>query len=324
MLLATGGAALFEMVGLKADLGALILGILLSKHNKASELSKTLYSFKDLFLIAFFINIGLSGDPSLDHVLLALALSIFIIVKVVLFFWLLIKTRLRARTSFLTSLSLANYSEFGLIVGAIGVSKGWMSSDWLLVIAIALAITFMLASPLNSAAHHLYSNYRDWLKQWESNVRIVNELPVDTQDASVLVFGMGRIGQGVYEDLNTHYPDAVTGVDFNTQVYQKHKQQGLKIIYGDVMDQDFWSKINLQKIKIVFLNMPEYEKNLFTIQQLKERGFNGFIAVIAMYEEHMDELKEAGASAVYNFYSEAGIGFAEHVRHNLLDTELLK
>jgi len=324
LLLATGGAAIFEMVGMKADLGALIFGILLAKHVKAAELSKTLYSFKDLFLVAFFVNIGLSGDPSIDHVILALILSVFMFVKVALFFWLLVKTRLRARTSFLASLSLANYSEFGLIVGAIGVNNGWMSSDWLLIIAIALAITFVLASPLNSAAHHLYSRYREWLKRRESDVRIINELAVDTRDAMGLVFGMGRIGLGVYNDLNTHYPGMITGIDFDARVYQEHKKMGLQVIYGDVMDKDFWSKLSLDGIKVVFLNLPEYEKNLFTIEQLKEKNYQGFIAAIAMYEEHMDELKQAGASAVYNFYSEAGIGFAEHVRHNLLDVELIK
>ncbi len=322
LLLAAGGAALFEIVGMKADLGALIFGILMARHGKAAELSKTLYSFKDLFLVAFFINIGLSGDPSLDHVILALALSLLMFVKVVLFFWLLVKTRLRARTAFLSSLSLANYSEFGLIVGAIGVVNGWMSSDWLLIIAIALAMTFVLASPLNSAAHHLYTNYRVRLKRWESDVRIINELPVDTYGASGLVFGMGRIGLGVYEDLNTHYPGMVTGIDFNTRIYSEHKKLGRQVIYGDVMDQDFWSKLNLKDIKVVFLNLPEYEKNLFTIEQLKEKNYTGMIAAIAMYDEHMDELKQAGATAVYNFYSEAGIGFAEHVRHNLLDIEL--
>ncbi|TFG44384.1 MAG: potassium transporter Kef, partial [Syntrophobacterales bacterium] len=57
------GAGGFELVGLKPDLGALVMGILLAGHPKADGLAKVLLSFKDLFLVGFFLNIGLSGTP---------------------------------------------------------------------------------------------------------------------------------------------------------------------------------------------------------------------------------------------------------------------
>ena len=72
---------------------------------------------------------------------------------------------MRARTAFLVSLSLANYSEFGLIVGTIGVALGWLDSGWLVVLAIALALSFMLAAPANSMAHGLYAR---WAKPVEA------------------------------------------------------------------------------------------------------------------------------------------------------------
>lgn len=318
LLLAVGGAALFEIVGMKADLGALIFGILLAQHNKSAEVSKTLYNFKDLFLVGFFVNIGLSGSPTVESLIMASILSLFMFAKVLLFFWLSLHTRLRARTSFLTSLSLANYSEFGLIVGAIGVANGWMSNEWLITIAIALAMTFVIASPLNATAHELYAQYSVKLRRWQSEKRLNDELPVDVSGAKILVFGMGRIGTGVYEDLNYHFPDTVTGIDFNTGVFEEHEDEKRKVVYADVMDKDFWGTIVLHEVSMVFLNLPDFEKNLFTVTQLKEKGFHGHIAAIAMYDNEISLLKAAGADAVYNFYSEAGIGFAEHVRHNLL------
>ncbi|MCU7800766.1 MAG: cation:proton antiporter [gamma proteobacterium symbiont of Lucinoma myriamae] len=321
LLLAVGGAALFEIVGMKADLGALIFGILLAKHSKASEVSKTLYNFKDLFLVGFFVNIGLSGEPTIDNVMMAGILSILMLAKVVLFFWLLIKTHLRARTAFLSSLSLANYSEFGLIVGAIGVSNGWMSNEWLITIAIALAMTFVIASPVNAAAHELYARYSRKIRHLQVEKRLKDELPVDISGASILVFGMGRIGTGVYDDLNYHFPDKVKGIDFNTAVFYEHEANKRNVAYADVMDKDFWGKISLKDVSMVFLNLPDFEKNLFSVTQLKEKGFQGQISSIALYDSEISLLKEAGAAAVYNFYSEAGIGFAEHVRHNLMNVE---
>ncbi|MFK5892309.1 MAG: cation:proton antiporter [Pseudomonadota bacterium] len=324
LLLAVGGATLFEIVGMKADLGALIFGILLANHSKAKEVSKTLYNFKDLFLVGFFVNIGLSGNPTVENLVMAGILSFLMFFKTILFFWLLVKTHLRTRTSFLTSLSLANYSEFGLIVGAIGVTNGWMSNEWLITIAIALAMTFVIASPLNATAHNLYSQYSTWLRRWQTEVRLEDELPVDVSDSSILVFGMGRVGRGVYEDLNYHYPDQVTGIDFDDSAHKAHLLAKRKSIYADVMDKDFWAKIDLTDISMVFLNLPDFNKNIFTVSQLKEKGFKGNIAVIAMYEEEIEPLKEAGATAVYNFYSEAGLGFAEHVRHQIQKSEQLQ
>ncbi len=89
LILAIGGAGLFEMVGMKADLGALIFGVMLAQHPKALEVSKVLYNFKDLFLVGFFVNIGLSGDPGPENIILAAILSVFVIAKVFFFFWLL-------------------------------------------------------------------------------------------------------------------------------------------------------------------------------------------------------------------------------------------
>ena len=129
LLLALGGARGFELVNMKGDLGALIIGILVASHAKAPELAHSLLGFKDLFLVGFFLTIGLSGAPTLEAVGLAVLLAVLLPLKVSLFFWLLARSRLRARTSLLTSLSLANYSEFGLIVGAIAVGAGWLSGD---------------------------------------------------------------------------------------------------------------------------------------------------------------------------------------------------
>ncbi|MCP3849433.1 MAG: cation:proton antiporter [Gammaproteobacteria bacterium] len=321
LLLAVGGAALFETVGMKADLGALIFGVLLAQHSKSAEVSKTLYDFKDLFLVGFFVNIGLSGSPSVENLIIAGILSCVMLAKVFLFFWLFTKTNLRARTSFLSSLSLANYSEFGLIVGAIGVSNGWMSSSWLITIAIALAMTFVIASPLNAAAHIIYARYSDKLTHWQSQKRIQDEVPVDISGAKYLVFGMGRIGTGVYKDLSYHFPDQVKGVDFDTVIYKEHNDARRNIIYADVMDKDFWATIDLNEVDTIFLNLPDFKKNRFTVTQLKEKRFKGHIAAIAMYDDDIQPLKEAGADAVYNFYSEAGVGFAEHVRHKLLNSK---
>ena len=83
-LLPLVGAALFGAVGLKPDLGALVLGMLLAGHEKASELSKALLSFKELFLVAFFLTIGLSATLTVEALLIAVLLVLGLPFKVAL------------------------------------------------------------------------------------------------------------------------------------------------------------------------------------------------------------------------------------------------
>ena len=73
-LLALGGAEVFELVGMKGDLGALVLGVLIADHVKAEEIAKAMLTFKDLFLLGFFLSIGLSGHVSLETLLIAVLL----------------------------------------------------------------------------------------------------------------------------------------------------------------------------------------------------------------------------------------------------------
>jgi predicted Kef-type K+ transport protein len=121
---ALGGAALFEVVGLKGDLGALFVGVLLSSHSKATEVSKALLNFKDLLLLAFFLIIGQSGLPSGDGWLMVLVVCLAITFKPLLYYLLFTRFRLRARTALFSSLVLNNYSEFGLIVMAVAIKSG--------------------------------------------------------------------------------------------------------------------------------------------------------------------------------------------------------
>ncbi|MEM6645098.1 MAG: cation:proton antiporter, partial [Bacteroidota bacterium] len=153
---ALGGAQVFDMFNIKGDLGALMLGVFLAPHRNASGLAKSLLSFKDLFLVGFFLSIGLRGIPDLEMLFMAALLVAVVPLKGALFFGLLTKFRMRSRTSFLSALSLSNYSEFGLIVAAIGAANGWISEAWLITSAVALALSFVAASPVNTAAHALY------------------------------------------------------------------------------------------------------------------------------------------------------------------------
>ena len=79
LLLAMGGAELFEIAGMKGDLGALVAGLLIASHVKADEMAKTMLGFKDLFLLGFFLSIGLSGQLSLQILMIGTLIALVVI-----------------------------------------------------------------------------------------------------------------------------------------------------------------------------------------------------------------------------------------------------
>lgn len=310
------GAGGFELVGLKADLGALILGILMAGHEKSSELAKTLLGLKELFLVGFFLTIGFSGAPSLAAVGVAVLLVLVAPLKVALFFTLLTRFKLRARSSLLGSLTLANYSEFGLIVAAVGANKGWLSAEWLVIIAVALAITFVIAAPLNTAADALYIRYRERLKRFETESRHPDDQPIYPGDATIGIFGMGRLGTKAYDFLHDKYGDTIIGFDFNNDKVRNHQEAGRRVVYGDPTDPDFWTRLSVQpnqSARMVMLAMPKHVSNLNIARQMIEKGYSGMLAATAHFDDQVEELRQAGVHAAFNFYNEAGLGFAEHV-----------
>ena len=312
--LALGGAEIFELVGVKGDLGALILGIMFAAHPKASELSRHLLGFKDLFLVGFFLSIGLSGALHMEEIGIALLLVLLIPLKVMLFFWMLTRFNLRARTSLFTSLSLANYSEFGLIVCAVAVANGWVGSEWLIVIAIALSISYIAAAPLNSRSHQLYERFRERLLSFQSATRIAGEEPIEPEAASILIFGMGHVGTSAYDNLRQRLGDVVLGIDFCPSTVESHNAEGRRVILGSATDTDFWSRIKMDfsKVDLVMLAMPVHSENLFAIEYLKKLDFRGKLAAIAKYPDDIESLKQVGVDSVFNLYTEAGTGFANH------------
>ena len=269
LVLALGGAELFELVGVKDDLGALIMGLLISTHPKSEEMAKSMLGFKDLFLVGFFLTIGLSGQLSLDALIVGVVLIPFIFIKSSLFFALMTRFKLRARTSLLAALNLSNYSEFGLIVAAIGVSKGWIGGEWLVIIAIALSLSFIVAAPLNSMENRIYNLYGVFWRRFQLKERLPDDRIIDTLGATIAVFGMGRVGSGTYERMRELHGDTVVGVDFDAEVIKRHKEKGRNAIHGDPSDADFWDKIDENhNIELVMLALPTPAANLDALSQL--------------------------------------------------------
>ena len=319
LALVVGGAS-FEHVGLSSELGALLLGVLLSNHKRASEMSNALWSLKEIFLVGFFLQIGMTGHPTLELVSYALLLSLLLPLKALLFFFILIRFKLRARTAFLSGLSLATFSEFGLIVAYLGLKNNWLEPQMLTMLAITDAISFAIAAPLNRYAHTLYMRWEKRLQTYETEQRHPDDEPLHLGNSHLLIMGMGRVGTGAYDFL-THRKQRVVGLDSDPGKVEQHREAGRRVLYADAEDPGLWQNLDLGGIYAVLLAMPDSEANSIAARQLRQRGYTGFVSATAMFPEELEKIKKAGADAAYNFYDEVGVGYAEHVWEQLFPDE---
>ncbi len=313
LLLTIGAAVGFDAVGLKPDLGALVAGMLVAHHPRSSELSKSVLSFKHLFLVGFFLTIGMSGLPTLEVMVIAVLLVLAVPLKVALFFLLLARFRLRARTSVLASFVLGNYSEFGLIVAALARQNGWLDDRWLVIMAVAMSLSFVAAAPPNYMVHRIYARLADWLARFESKRHHPDQRPIDIGDVTILIFGLGRVGAGAYDALRDRHGDTVLGVDADSETVEEHRRAGRDVALGDATDQDFWHRIRPDSVRLIVLAMPNHQENLIAIDQIHDGGYGGLIAATAQFDDEIAELKERGVHAAFDLHAEAGAGLAAHV-----------
>jgi predicted Kef-type K+ transport protein/CheY-like chemotaxis protein len=314
LVLALGGAQAFELVGIKGDLGALIMGVLISADKKSKELADAMLGFKDLFLVGFFLSIGLSSQLDWTSVAIGLALVPIVIIKTMLFMVLMMAFRMRARTSLFASLNLSNYSEFGLIVASLGVASGLLPANWLVVIAVALSGSFLLAAPVTRSSNQLFKRWRPWLNGKQSSERLYEDQPIDTHNAKIAIFGMGRVGSGAYKELQNVRDEVIIGVDHDVARVARLAQKGLNVVVGNPGDPDFWDKVEHNPpFDLVLLALPNLDANLNALEQIKQLNYALEISAVVTYTDEERVLREHGIEKVYNIYSAAGAGFAEHV-----------
>lgn len=307
------GYALFEALGLKGDLGALVMGLALSGTVAAAELSHTLFGLKDLLLVAFFVSIGYVGTLSWHAIWLGVGLLVLIPVQVAIYIALFYAQKLRRRTSVKAGLLLGNYSEFGLIVTSFAVTVALLDQSWLAVMAVAVAASFALSTALNGpASEPILRHARHLLPLHPPQVVHQREKPIVFPGARALVMGMGRIGRSAYAELSQNYALPVVGVESDPARVVDLRERGFTIIEADAVDGDFWHRLDsTEELEIVVLAMPFHGTNRRALELLQAGGYRGVVAAIAQYDDQVMDLREQGADVVVQVYEGAGASLAE-------------
>ena len=306
------GYALFEWLNLSGSLGALAMGLVLASRPGADQLSRNLFTVKELLLVGFFVSLGFKGLPTLLDIELGLLLLLLLPVEAVLYWALLWGLGMRNRTSVLSALLLSNYSEFVLIVAAIGIEGGWLAEHWMPALVIAVSAGFVVSSVTNPRDTSALSLLAKRLPARPPDKIHPDDRPFEIGDVTAVVLGMGRVGRAAYEQLETEHGHRVLGVEHDPKRVQLLKSEGLNVIEGDATDSDFWTRmVSTGLVRIVMLAMPAQHANIDGLRQLRQFGYQGTVGAVAMYREDVEELTELGLEVVVHLYAGAGESLAD-------------
>ncbi|MEP1151110.1 MAG: cation:proton antiporter family protein [Balneola sp.] len=310
LILAIGGATLFDVLGLSAELGALVAGALLSGTQQSDELSEKLWGLKEAFLVGFFLEVGLAGLPNMEELIFAGALFAVLPIKAVLFFFLLVLFKLRSRNSFMVTVTLSSFSEFTLIAGMVAASAGFIPESMIIVFALLTAVSYTVNAPLSSQANKLWKRFEHSLIPLERDVKHPGQQVVNLGGAEYLIVGMGQAGSSAYDYLKER-EFRVTGMDVDPAKLESNLKKKRRAVYGDAQDAELWENINLEGVKSIMLAMPNAETKISATKMLRENNYKSDIYALTMRDEEHQALKEAGANAVCLPLIQAGRKLAE-------------
>lgn len=291
-----------DLLGFSKEVGAFLAGISLASTPFRETISGRLTSIRDFLLLFFFIHLGATLDMSTlgAQVLPAILLSLFVLIgNPIIVLIIMGAMGYTKRTSFLAGLTVAQISEFSLILGALGLSLGHISPETMGLITLVGLITIGLSTYMILYSHPIYDRIAPLLSVFERQKPTKESQDDDASSdvPQVILFGLGRYGSNIAAQLRRH-EISVLGVDFDPEVVTEWNHQGRRARYGDASDPEFPATLPLDGVHWVMCAVPELEHNLTLLKSLHEHGFKGKIATTAHNSQDANTLRTAGADRV--------------------------
>jgi len=291
-------AALFAWRGFSIEIGALLAGVVLSISPYSVEISSKIRPLRDFFLIIFFIILGLNIQVSSIATIITAAVVfslIALILKPIILMSLTGMFGYTKRTTFLTGSTMAQISEFSIIVLTLGLAMGHITSELFSTITLTLILTITLSTYMIIYSNTFYRMMSKFAAFFERR-GIKRERKVKKTYQAIL-FGYNRIGFNMlrsFKKLKKKY----LVVDFNPDTITDLNKMRIPCLYGDVYDPELLEELPLEKIDLVVSTVPDYETNELLVETIRGMNPDAIVIVRAHTIEDAFDLYKKGASYV--------------------------
>jgi len=292
---------LFEFIGLSIAIGAFLAGLILGNLPYSFEIISLVKPLRDFFAVIFFVSLGMQLDlraiqATIPLILVLLVLIIFLkpfLTMIIVSFFGYMK-----KPAYLTSVGLAQASEFSLILLVFGVSVNHISQTIFSSVILVTIITMALTSYFFQYERWLYSKIEKFLGLFEkiSENIIVDNVPKKIKK-DVLLVGCDRIGYNIFNTLRKLKQSFIV-VDYNPEIVKDLMKKRIPCIYGDIGDVEILRRLNLKDLKTIISTAPDKASSLLLLRKTKEVNKDAIVMVTCLTIEDALDLYEAGADYV--------------------------
>ncbi len=256
-----GVGLIFLKMDFSLEVGALFAGVSLSSMNYAQEIDTRLRPLRDFFIVVFFIALGSGlqiGEVG-DLWAKTLLLSVFVLIGnpiiVIIMMGLLGYTK---KTSFKTSLAVAQVSEFSLIFVLLGVNNGQVKPESLTLMTLVALVTFALSSYLITYSDFLYGLFERYLSLFER--RKTHRDIEHTRHTDLVIIGFRKGGSDVAMTMKK-LKKKVLVVDYDPEVIEDVELAGYPFVYGDSTSLELLEELSLENAKAIMTLASSLETN---------------------------------------------------------------
>jgi Kef-type K+ transport system membrane component KefB len=303
------GAVAGDALGFSKEVGAFLAGISIASTHYREQVAARLVSLRDFLLLFFFIELGASlnlstlGNQAGD----AAIFSLFVLIGNPLIVMAIMGYMgYRKRTGFLAGLTVAQISEFSLILAALGLSLGHLDQSTVGLITLVGLITISASTYMILYSHPLYEWLAPYLGRFERKVphRELDSQLSDTVNVDILLIGLGRFGAALADQLHRR-GCRLLAVDFDPELVRRHRHDGYATHYGDAEDPEFIASLPLAQVGWVVSTVRDPGINRMLLHGLRQQGFGGGIAFSAETRQDAQRFEEEGVNMIFIPYHDA-------------------
>ncbi|HLC37008.1 MAG TPA: cation:proton antiporter [archaeon] len=315
-------ASIFYFLNFSIEAGALIAGISLSLSPYQYEISSKMKPLRDFFLILFFIILGsqMIFSNIFESLTAIIVFSLFVLIgNPIIVMILMGRLGYTKRNSFLSGLTVAQISEFSLIVIALGVTLGHLSKEILSIVTAVGLITFAVSTYMIMYSEKIYLKLSNYLTIFERKGKKADEKKQFKEEKyDIILFGYNRIGFDILESLKKIKKKFLV-VDYDPEVISKLSKQGIKCRFGDADNFELLNDLNLSQAKMIISTIPLPETNNLLLKKAREENKKAIIAVVSHKIEDAVKYYEQGATYVIMPHFLGGKHFSSMIEKNKTD-----
>jgi Kef-type K+ transport system membrane component KefB len=277
-------AATTDMLGFSTEVGAFLAGVSLASTPYREAVAARLVSLRDFLLLFFFISLGaqLEFTEAGKQLSDAAILSAFVLIGNPLIVLVIMGImRYPTRVSFLAGLTVAQISEFSLILAALGFSLGHIDTATVSLITVVGLVTIGISTYMILYSRQIYERLEPLLRPFERRRLKVLPDEDDERDVDVILYGLGRLGSGIARGLIAA-DKRVIAVDLDPQVASLWSEEPITTVYGDAEDLDFLETLPLRRSTWVICTIPDVDTGLTLLHGLESHDYPGRTAVVAL------------------------------------------